>query len=275
MNTGLLCDMHVHSQSSHDSTAPVIDSAEACIKNNVSVLAITDHCDIQYYIEHDILSCIKRSVDEVIEASRLYKGKVKILKGIEIGEGIWSKKYTDEILNAFDFDVIISSVHAVRYKDYSDPYAIIDFSKMTATELDEFMDMYFDEVLEMLSKIPCDIMAHLTCPLRYINGKYKLNVDIKKFENKIIKILEFIIDNSISMEINTSGIGIAYESLMPDTWIIKKFKEMGGYLVTLGSDAHISENVGKGFDSAIALLKKHGFNGYYYYENRKRVFCEI
>lgn len=272
INAGALCDMHVHSQNSHDSTCSVIDAAGACIKNNVSVFAVTDHCDIQYYLERDMLSCIKNSIEDAEREAENFSGKVEILKGIEIGEGIWNKKYTDEILGRYDFDVILGSVHAVRYQNYTAPYSTIDFSKMKHEELDEYLKTYFDEVFEMLEQIPCDIMAHLTCPLRYINGKYNMNIDVTKYKDKICRILEYIIAHSVAMELNTSG---GCGDFMPDEWIVKMFKDMGGYLITLGSDAHISENVGKDFEKAIGLLKKYGYKNYYYYQNRKNIQCGI
>ena len=104
-----------------------------------------------------------------------------------------------------------------------------------------------------------DVLAHLTCPLRYINGKYKRNVSSRRYEEKIIEILKYIIENAIAMEINTSGIGNGF--LMPDEWIIKKFKDMDGYLVTLGSDTHMSQNVGNGFGEVLEILKEYGFAG--------------
>ena len=62
---------------------------------------------------------------------------------------------------------------------------------------------------------------------------------------------------------------------MPDEWIIRKYREMGGYLVTVGSDAHIPQNVGKNFEKAIDMLRKLGFENYYYYENRIGIQCKI
>lgn len=264
-------DMHVHSQSSHDSVAPVAEIAKACIEKGIGAFAVTDHCDIQYY-NPDVVA---NSVKEADTVSREYAGRVKVLKGIEIGEAIWDKYRTDEILGKYDYDVVISSVHAVRYGEYNAPYSTIDFSKTSNAQLDEYIKRYFDELLQMVSAVNCDIMAHLTCPFRYIVGKYGINVDTKSYEDQICKILDCIIEKSICMEINTSGIGTRFGALMPERWIIEKFKSMGGQYITLGSDAHAPENVGKGFVEAIELLKSLGFEGYYYFEKRKRVFVEL
>ena len=124
-------------------------------------------------------------------------------------------------------------------------------------------------------QVGCDIMAHLSCPFRYIVGKYGIDLDTRKYQKQICKILDGIIENSIAMEIITSGIGTAFGKLMPEGWIIEKFKEKGGYLVTLGSDAHVPENVGKGFEQAKELLKSLAFDGYYYFQKRERVFAKL
>lgn len=275
INENFICDMHVHSQNSHDSICPVAQMAETALQRNVACFAITDHCDIQYYVDRDMPGCIANSMCEIEKESEKFKGKVRILKGIEIGEGLWNETHTKEILSRYDYDVVISAVHAVRYENYTQPYSTIDFSKMSSEDLKEYINQYFDDVLEMLEKVPCDIMAHLTCPFKYINGKYKRNIDVRQYKDKICQILEVVIDNLIAMEINTSGVSTEYGNFMPDEWIIKKFKDMGGYLVTLGSDAHVSENLGKNFDSAIRLLKKYNFKNYYFYQSRKNIPCTL
>lgn len=274
-NQNILCDMHDHSKNSHDSKCPVSDHARSAIEKNISVFAVTDHCDIQYYEIQDSPTRITNSVKEARQEAENFCGKVKILTGVEIGEGIWDQKRVSEILAMNKYDVVISSVHAVRYKDLCDPYSTIDFSKIDKEIIIEYLDKYFDEVAEMLEKIPCDVMAHLTCPLRYINGKYNREIDLSVFNEKIEKILKYIIKHAIALEINTSGINTSFNSFMPDEQIIKKFKELGGYLVTIGSDAHVSERIGNGLEDAIALLRKYGFRNYYYYQNRENIQCTL
>lgn len=273
INEGMLCDMHTHSQNSHDSKCPVRDMAISALQKGISAFAITDHCDIQYYVERDMPSCISASVNETVEAAKEFDKKIKILKGIEIGEGIWNGEYSEQILNAHNYDVVVGSVHAVRYKNYTMPYSTIDFSLMTQEQLHEYVTMYFNEVFEMLNKVPCDVMAHFTCPFYYINGKYNRNLDTKNYKEQIRKILKFVIDHAISMEINTSRIGTNYNRYQPDKWIIREFKDMGGHLITLGSDAHLAEGSANAFEDTAKLLKEIGFNKYYYYENRIDVQC--
>lgn len=268
---GFLCDMHVHSQNSHDSTCPVMKTAEAAVQKGISAFAVTDHADIDLYVSRDTVRSIAASVREAEEAADAFSGRVRILRGIELSEGFWHPSLTAELLGQHDFDVILGSVHAVRYKDLTMPYSGIDFSDMPVPVLTDFMRQYFDDVYEMLQTTPCDIMSHLTCPLRYINGKYGRNLDSHLFENQILEILTYIRDHAIAMEINTSGLGTQFGQLMPDEWIFRKFREMGGYLITLGSDAHTAENLGLDFGETLRLLKDCGYKNYYYYERRQPV----
>ncbi len=249
--------------------------AEACIRKGISVLAITDHCDIQYYTERDMPGCIRGSVEEAERLAERFDGKLTILKGIEIGEGLWNREYTDEILRSHSYDEVIGSVHAVRYSNMMDPYSVIDFSELSEEELDGYLRAYFCDVYETAEKLPYDVMAHLTCPLRYINGKYRRGVDAGRYAEQIERILTLVIERSLALEVNTSGIGTAYGELLPDRWIVKRYRELGGSLITLGSDAHVPENVGKGFDDALSFLRECGFESYCFYRERRPVFVSI
>ena len=268
LQTTILCDMHTHSENSHDGKTTVIDTAQMCLKNGVFAFAVTDHCDIHLASEIDIFKLVKNSLDEVENAKNQLGNSVKIFKGIEIGETIWNKPYADKILNAFPFDVVIGSVHSVRDDGYTEPYSTIDFSKMTNEQLDGYMQTYFDDLLETVKSLDCDIVAHITCPLRYINGKYRLNIDSQKYRDKILKILDVMIEKSLALEVNTSGLGTQYGEIMPPKWILQEYKQKGGKLITLGSDAHTCKRVANEFENTLKLLLDCGFNSYFYYENR-------
>ncbi len=264
-------DMHTHSESSHDSVCPVSDMAKSAEKNGLSGIAVTDHCDIGFCEMQDLEKIINKSiadVEKVIETE-----KIRVLRGIEIGEIMWHKDAADEILKKFDFDVVIGSVHTVKFSGYEMPYSQINFSKIDKTTINEYMEKYFDDMLEMIENSNIDILAHITCPLRYINGKYRMGIESRKFEDKIKKILEYIIKNNIALEINTSCVheGSAYCEFMPEEWIITMYKKMGGYLITTGSDAHVAENSANAFDKLYTFLAEAGFKKAYYFENRKPV----
>ena len=62
---------------------------------------------------------------------------------------------------------------------------------------------------------------------------------------------------------------------MPGRELVQRYYDMGGYLVTLGSDAHAADKANKAFGEAVAMLKEIGFENIYYYKGRKAYQCRI
>lgn len=268
-------DMHTHSESSHDSQCSVSDMARTQSEKGISGFAVTDHWDMGYLETVDIDKIAEDSHKSVDAAHGKYG--VKIFKGAEIGEEIWYPEEVKRITSNHTFDVIIGSVHAVRYngllryEGLDMPYSQLDFGSMSDELLTEYIKKYFDDVLCMVMTTDIDIAAHITCPMRYINGKYGRGFDCTLFKDKIHKILDCIIHRKIALEVNTSQMreNSEYYSPMPEEWIIAEYKKRGGKLITVGSDAHAAENAALSFDEAYAMLKKIGFENCCYYENRQ------
>lgn len=275
MNNKIRFDMHTHSKNSHDSVCEVSAMADMAKKRGLSGFAVTDHCDIEYFDTMDIRGMTDASFKDAMRLNE--QSDLIVLRGIEIGEATWHKDVADEILSSYNFDVVIGSVHAVKFAGYEKPYSQIDFSEMGIETTEKYLSQYFDDVLEMLGEIDFDILAHLTCPFRYVNDKYGMGIDCRKYEDKIKRILQEVISRRIALEINTSCVydGSGYCEFMPEEWIIQMYKDMGGYLITTGSDAHIAENSANSFDTLYDLLKDIGFEYTYYYRDRTPIKCAI
>lgn len=272
-NVGCKVDLHTHSKHSHDSVCPIPDMAKWQQDKGMYAFAVTDHCDVLYCQEKDVITCIRESVAEVEKLRETIPAD--ILSGVEMGEGTWYPQVTRKVLDMCEYDVVLASVHTVKYKQYDKPYSGIDFSAMDREEIHGFLEQYFQEVLETLRTIPCDVAAHLTVPLRYINGKYNLNVDCGCCEEKLREILEFLIQHGIALELNTSGMGEGHRDWMEQECLLKMYRDMGGFLITVGSDAHVCENAGKEFDQAYKLLQKYGFRNWFYFEKRRSIQCSL
>ena len=269
----MLVDMHTHSNNSHDGKCTVDEMAKAAREKGLDGICITDHCDIMLFNNMDITSMTQRSVNDSKNADGKYG--VRVFCGIEIGETYWNQAATDKILSMCSYDAVIGSVHTLDKAGWDISYSQIDFSKYSDAELNDFFNVYLDNVNKMLDTLDFDILAHLTCPLRYINGRYKRNLDAMLFNDKIENILIRIIELKIALEINTSEIDQGINSTMPYDWIIKRYFELGGDLITLGSDAHTTNNIGKGFFNVIDMLKDIGVKHYYRYENRIPQRCDV
>ena len=199
------------------------------------------------------------------------------MQGVEMAEYLFDRENAEIIMNLTDYDVILGSVHSVFYEDWTDSYSRLDFGAEAASveKVKGFLREYFKKVYEMAEKTDFDVLSHLTCPLRYINGKYGRNIDSMEFKTEIEEILKLIIKRGISLEINTSGVGSAFDSTMPDSKIIKIYCDLGGKMVTLGSDAHVPDRIANGFDFAVSELKKIGFDEYYTFKKRKPISHEF
>lgn len=271
-NSSCRFDMHTHSKSSHDSQAEVEDVAKSA---KICGFAVTDHCDIEFCNELDLNKIADSSISDAMKADE--KSEKTVLHGIEMGEAFWHREVEAEILQKHCFDVVIGSVHAVKFEGFEMPYSTIDFGKEGVEFSRKYLNKYFDDVYKMLNECNFDVLAHLTCPLRYINGKYLLNISCMDYKDKILKILAYIIEHKIALEINTSCVfeGSKYCEYMPEQWIIELYRAMGGYLITTGSDAHIAENAANSFDSLYSLLRELGFKNIFYFKNRLPIQCSL
>ena len=191
-----------------------------------------------------------------------------ILRGIEIGEGFWHPEVYKKARSFEEFDVVIGSVHQVRHPSHQEPYSQIDFSSFSTDEIEAYLYAYFTDVLELIETTDFDVLAHLSCPLRYIVGKYDRQVELSRYRDVITKILKKIIKMGIALEVNTSAHAMLGD-WMPPTEVLKLYRELGGYLITLGSDAHIPGNASANFEKALKMLASLGFSSIYYYKHRR------
>ena len=263
----MIADMHTHSENSHDSVCKIEDMYNAQMACGTEIFAVTDHFDTYSFNDYDIFTPIRRTYDTVRKLNEKNGGRGLILAGVEISENFWFPEEYEKIKTLADFDVVIGSVHCVKHDGLTRPYFRIDFEKLDKKTVIEYIDSYFNDIGTMLETLDCDIVAHLTCPLRYINGKYRREVDISQLEEKIEELLCRIISSGKALEVNTSSLSLL-KGFMPDEWIISLYRKLGGELITLGSDAHVAENASMGFDKAIETLKKIGFEEVYYYQKR-------
>ncbi len=266
----MFVDMHTHSNHSTDSKCPMIDMVQAQKEMGAKIFAITDHFDMPNYQAKKAIKSIKSCHKEIDE---LKNNDIEILKGIEFGEASWDLKFANRFIKGLQPDVVICSTHSVLFKNSLFLHNT-DFSTYTKEEINDYLLLYFKGVQKNL-KMDCDILAHLTLPLRYFKAKFDIDVDITLYNEQINLILDYIIKNNIALEINTSALKAGIKDFLPDKTIIKRYLDMGGKMLTLGSDAHASENASYGFIKAKEMLNSLGVFEAYYFKNRKPIKYEL
>lgn len=270
----MIYDMHAHTDSSHDARQTIDELCVSAIEKGLTGVAVTDHANLTEYSER-LVSRLKRSISQSKEANEKYQGKLRVFTGIELSEQLEDEKILAELMGLADYDVVLASRHYIRYfgDEWETPYSRIDFSHRTEKELREFFLLYLEGVHELVEKADFDILTHLTCPLRYINGKFKRGVRVEDYESEIRDILKAVISRDLVLEVNTSGLGNAHGETMPCDKVLSWYKELGGHKISLGGDSHVYGKVANGFDTETEVLKKLGFNSHCYFE--KRVCHEI
>lgn len=267
-------DCHTHTFRSHDSACAPDTLCESALQKGLRGIAVTNHCDLHVCKTVDVLSPLAASDADVRKLRPSFDGRLQLLSGVEIGEGIHFPEEAKKVYMLADWDIVLGSVHTVRVENKLTPYSSIDFSQWSAERIDAFFDAYFQDVLQT-ADMDIDVLCHLTCPLRYIVGRYGKSVDVHKYDAAIQAILRRILERDIALEVNTSCIGSAYDALLPDKEILQKYYAMGGRTITLGSDAHTAKNVGKDFDRSIQTLRSIGFRECSFFEQRQRKACPI
>ena len=261
-------DTHIHSEYSHDSVCPISQIYQAALQKGINVVCITDHCDIYPTHTAEELLQYRKQVVEGIAKDAKNCTEVEILTGVELGGGFINPELAQAIVDAQPYDVVIGSVHGIMFRGERQSTSKFDFGTADEETMLEYLDGYLDATAFIAEKLDVDVLAHLTYIFRYINGKYKKNLDWRIQEDKIRRVLRAIIERKIALEINTSCAGSFYDEWLPNKEIIDLYIEMGGCLFTLGSDAHKAEKIGTGFDAVKDYLCKKGIANLVYYKNR-------
>ena len=258
-----MIDMHLHSNNSPDGRDTVKSICECAIKQNLKIIAITDHCEAQDYYKDNFNEKIAQSCSDIEDAQKELKGKLMILKGCELGQPTQNLEYADLLLNLSDFDYILASLH--NLKNHEDFY----YMNFENENIDIILTEYFEELLQIAQWNKFDVLAHLTYPLRYIVGRSKKTVQLSKYYKIIDKILLTIIKNEKGLEINVSGFRGPLNDSMPGFSVLKRYNDLGGKIVTIGTDSHKTEYMGRHLKRGMKMLVDAGFNEIFYYVKRQ------
>jgi histidinol-phosphatase (PHP family) len=266
-------DSHIHSYNS-DGSQTMDEVCRQALEKGLTGLMFTDHAHLQYFEEYDTLKNIKAAIEEVHSVQEAYAGQLDILCGVELGEQQIAPDKAELILSLTDFDGVLGSIHWVQGNKWGKQYARIIFDEtITEAEIDEYLGQYYRDLYQLAQVGEFDILAHLTCPLRYINSRYARGIDAMLHKDEIAEILKVIIRRGIALEVNTPA--VKKYNTIPEVPILEMYRDFGGKLLTLGSDSHRNNNVGANFPQAKQILRDLGFSEYHYYRDRQPVGVKI
>lgn len=284
-------DYHLHCEYSDDSTVKMEEQIKRGIEIGLDEMCFTDHVDygikrdwddpqgvvwIDVFEYGEMLHKAMANVnypkyfDELYALKQKYADRIAVKAGLEFGiqshtvpqfEAVY-RKYADKI------DFILFSMHQVDDKEFWTG----DFQKGRSQE--EYNRIYYEEILKTMRLYKdYSVLAHLDLIVRY--DEY----GVYPFEN-VREIVEEILKQAIrddkGIELNTSSWKYGLSDTQPSRAILKLYKDLGGKIITIGSDAHKPVHLGDHFDDAMQILKEEiGFTEFCTFDKMQPVFHRI
>ena len=260
----MIADCHLHTEFSTDSTTKMEAQIQQAISLGMKHMCITDHMDMDFPGGEFVFDT-DRYVKQVLELREKYKHQIYVGLGVELGLQGHLKERINDYLTKYPFDFAIGSMHLLHGED---PYHGAIFERMGD---EEAYREYFKETYRVLQECPkIDTFGHLDYVVRY--GKTKAqNYSYQKYAEEIDAILKLLIEKGIALEVNTAG----YKTLgvtNPHPDIIRRYRQLGGEKITIGSDGHVPEYLGHRFSELKELLDACGFKKHTIFRHRKAIF---
>ena len=257
-------DYHVHTSFSGDCATPPDVVIRQAAAQGIRHLCLTDHMDYDY-LEAGV--CFEFDVKEyfhrLLPLKKQYRDQIDLAIGIELGLQPYLSKKHHNLIFSNSFDFVIGSIHLVHCRD---PYYPSYFEGRSE---EEAYREYFECILQNLEAYSnFDVFGHLDYVVRYGPNQNQY-YSYEKYRDIIDEILRSLVKKDIGLEVNTGGYKYGLGVPNPYKAVILRYRELGGKIVTLGSDAHEPQYLGYQFDKAAELLKECGFTSYYIFHNRK------
>lgn len=265
-----LYDMHMHCYFSGDSKATPIEIAQRAFDIGLQGICFTDHLDIDYKETPGLFDLdIPAYRKEILCTKDAFSDKLEIGCGIELGLQPYLAKQNNQVIKENSFDFVIGSTHVVKQVDIYFP------AYYEGRTEDACYREYFEETLKNAqSDVDFDVYGHLDYIVRYGPNKNQF-YSYEKFADVIDEILRTLIHRGKGIELNMAGFKYGLGHAHPTMETLKRYKELGGEIITIGSDGHAPEQIAWDFDKVPEILKEAGFEYFTVFKNRQAEFVKI
>lgn len=262
-------DYHIHSRFSFDSTTELEENIASAIKKGIKEICFTDHIDYDFDCAgSDSVFDFVEYFNEIDFLRNKYKETISIKTGVEFGlqPHIIEKCKKDK--DSYDFDFVIASLHAVSKMDLYEG----EYYKLR-TQKEAYNDYFLELNNALINFGVYNIAGHLDLVRRY--DRNAVPPKYKEYRDSVELVLKNIIKNGKGIEVNTSGVRYKKGENHPNAEILETYYELGGEIVTIGSDAHNERDIGYDFPNVLKLLKRVGFSHINTFDKMKPLFHKI
>ena len=261
-------DYHIHTTFSCDGKSSMWDMCQAAIARSIPEIGFTDHFDLSP--RESCRDWFKPEPwwSEIQSCRSRLDGQLSLRAGIEAGEPHLYPEELRQTLATGEFDYVLGSLHFIGLQ------TIFDDTYFQDHPADEVFPLYFEELELMTRTGEFDILAHLDILARVAKPIYGDYVP-RRYEACIRPVLHNCIERGIAIEVNAGALRKDAHILLPDLDILRWYAEMGGERVTLGSDAHRSEQVGMDLEMALDAVCQAGFKSLTFFKQRQAIQMPI
>lgn len=265
-----LVDYHLHSQVSHDGVGGIEEHVRWAEKIDLTELCFTEHLD--FYPSEDGLACstvplesqLRRYLEEVREVQQ--RSRVRVRAGVELDYKPEADRWVRELLRSFSFDFVLGSVHNVGPWSVSGPREVALEYFRERGPWQGCLD-YFEIVERAVATGLFDSFAHLDLVKRF-RPENGVLMRVGALRERIIALLDRMAATGTGIEINASGLVHDPREAYPSLELLKLARDRGVAILTVGSDSHRPETVGRHLEEALALAREAGYTHLHTFERR-------
>lgn len=251
-------DNHLHTEVSADSSMLIQDAIKSADAKGLGLI-LTEHMDISDS-GMKLGEGFTFNVSEYFAKYREYRNE-RLLLGMELGFTPEVFKENNNVVKSGNFDFVIGSIHVVNTIDI---FQSVYYETKTKREAYE---EYLEAMIQCLNLYDdIDSLGHIDYICRYATYDDK-EIHYEEFSDHIDEVLKVLVEKEKAIEINTRR--LALPGVKNNLFnIYKRYKELGGKIVTIGSDSHRSEDIGMNFKEAIDIIGRLGLKNVYYKERK-------
>lgn len=261
-------DYHIHTRFSCDSETEMAAACEAAISRGLSEIGFADHADFGP-ADPPGYFCPAEYLAEIDRCRHLYGDRLTICAGVEVGEPHLFAQEAESLLTAGEFDFVLGSAH---YADGMQPAWKEEFFNQP---LEQAYEAYFRQVVHLAAEGDFDVLAHLDLVKRDARRFGQVYDVPEPYSDMIRAALRSIVERGKGIEINTSPLYRGQLEPCPSMEVLRWYRELGGEILTFGSDAHTPDAVGACFDVALKMARAAGFMRLARFEKRRIHWAEI
>lgn len=261
-SAAMRCDYHVHSAFSDDSVYPMEEVVKKAVSLGLDEICFCEHTD--FGMKPNQICDYPAFFAEIKRCQELYQHQLTIKAGAEFGMQVHTIPEFEKVYHSHTFDFVLLSCHQVDNKEFWNQ----DFQSGKTQE--QYNNAYYEEIYQVMKRYHnYSVLAHLDAIKRDDRcGIYPF----VKSKHQIEKILRLAIQEQKGIEVNTSSFRYGLSDLTPCREILSLYYELGGRIITLGSDSHKEEHLAAHFDEVIAALKSIGYREYCTFDKMRPIF---